>query len=159
MERLLPRATRTLPMLAHFGRPGTEITPDGPAPSNDKQGFPWCRRFNSATPGESLFLNEYHKNAKWNAAKAPSCWTTEIFSVVASLFNSFVLYMFFRCKPMLSAEQSKRWAIAFCVAHTVSSLYSTYDKQIIFLKLEVIEVFCLRNLCQYIFPFISSNSL
>ena len=27
MERLLPRATRTLPMLAHFGRPGTEITP------------------------------------------------------------------------------------------------------------------------------------
>ena len=34
-------------------------------------------------------------------------------------------YMFFRCKPMLSVEQSKSTAIAFCVAHTVSSLYST----------------------------------
>ena len=51
--------------------------------------------------------------------------TTEIFSVVASLFNSFVSYIFFRCKPMLSAEQSKSTAMAFCVAHTVSSLYST----------------------------------
>lgn len=29
------------------------------------------------------------------------------FSVVVSLFNSFVSYMFFRCNPILSVEQSK----------------------------------------------------
>lgn len=33
--------------------------------------------------------------------------------------------MFFRCSPTLSLEQSKSAAIAFCVAHTVSSLYNT----------------------------------